>query len=30
MAQIQADEIARVLRDEIEHYEKTVNVSETG
>jgi F-type H+-transporting ATPase subunit alpha len=30
MAQIQADEIARVLRDEIEHYEKTVNVAETG
>ena len=30
MAQIQADEIARVLRDEIEHYEKAVNVSETG
>jgi F-type H+-transporting ATPase subunit alpha len=30
MAQIRADEIARVLRDEIENYEKTVNVSETG
>src|SRR5229473_2099025 len=30
MAQIQADEIARVLRDEIEHYEKAINVSETG
>src|SRR5579871_4117044 len=30
MAQIQADEIARVLRGEIEHYEKAVNVSETG
>ncbi len=30
MAQIQADEIARVLRSEIEHYEKAVNVSETG
>jgi len=30
MAQIQADEIARLLRDEIEHYEKAVNVSETG
>src|ERR1051326_8948230 len=30
MAQIQADEIARVLRAEIEHYEKAVNVSETG
>jgi F-type H+/Na+-transporting ATPase subunit alpha len=30
MAQIQADEIARLLRDEIEHYDKAVNVSETG
>src|SRR5580698_8582437 len=30
MAQIQADEIARVLRSEIEHYEQAVNVSETG
>jgi F-type H+/Na+-transporting ATPase subunit alpha len=30
MAQVQADEIARLLRDEIEHYEKAVNVSETG
>jgi F-type H+-transporting ATPase subunit alpha len=30
MAQIQADEIARVLRGEIEQYEKAVNVSETG
>src|SRR6202049_4369490 len=30
MAQIQADAIARVLRGEIEHYEKAVNVSETG
>jgi F-type H+-transporting ATPase subunit alpha len=30
MAQIQADEIARVLRGEIEHYEKAVSVSETG
>src|SRR3981189_3488111 len=30
MAQIQGDEIARVLRDEIEHYDKAVNVSETG
>jgi len=30
MAQIQADEITRVLRAEIEHYEKAVNVSETG
>jgi F-type H+-transporting ATPase subunit alpha len=30
MAQIRADEIARLLRGEIEHYEKAVNVSETG
>jgi F-type H+-transporting ATPase subunit alpha len=30
MAQIQADEIARILRDEIENYEKAVNVTETG
>ncbi len=30
MAQIRADEITRVLRSEIENYEKTVNVSETG
>src|SRR5271154_985609 len=30
MAQIQADEIARLLRGEIEHYEKAINVSETG
>jgi len=30
MAQIQADEIARLLRSEIEHYEKAVSVSETG
>ena len=30
MAQVQADEIARVLRDEIEHYDKAVNVAETG
>ena len=30
MAQIKADEIARVLRSEIENYEKTVNVTETG
>jgi F-type H+-transporting ATPase subunit alpha len=30
MAQIRADEIARVLRDEIDNYEKTVSVSETG
>src|SRR6266487_2363491 len=30
MAQIRADEIARVLRSEIEDYEKAINVSETG
>src|SRR5271166_3446225 len=30
MAQIRADEIARVLRGEIENYDKAVNVSETG
>ena len=30
MAQIRADEIARVLREEIENYEGVVNVSETG
>jgi F-type H+-transporting ATPase subunit alpha len=30
MAQIRADEIARVLRDEIENYDKAVQVSETG
>jgi F-type H+-transporting ATPase subunit alpha len=30
MAQIRADEIARVLRGEIENYEKVVNVTETG
>src|SRR5690242_13446972 len=30
MAQIQADEIARLLRSEIEHYEKAVDVAETG
>jgi len=30
MAQIRADEITRVLREEIESYEKVVNVSETG
>ncbi len=30
MAQIRADEIARVLREEIENYEKAVSVSETG
>jgi F-type H+-transporting ATPase subunit alpha len=30
MAQIRADEISRVLRSEIENYDATVNVSETG
>ena len=30
MAQIRADEIARVLREEIEGFEQTVQVSETG
>jgi F-type H+/Na+-transporting ATPase subunit alpha len=30
MAQVRADEITRVLRDEIENYEKAINVSETG
>jgi len=30
MAQIQADEIARLLRSEIEHYDKAVSVAETG
>jgi len=30
MAQIRADEIARVLRDEIKNYEAAVNVSEVG
>jgi F-type H+-transporting ATPase subunit alpha len=30
MAQIRADEIAHVLRDEIENYEKAINVAETG
>src|SRR5579863_6902959 len=30
MASIRADEISRVLREEIENYEGTVNVSETG
>src|SRR5947199_4326335 len=30
MAQIHADEISRVLREEIENYEKAINVSETG
>src|SRR5450759_4067906 len=30
MAQIRADEIARVLREEIDNYEKVVSVAETG
>jgi F-type H+-transporting ATPase subunit alpha len=30
MAQVRADEIARVLRSEIENYDKAVNVTETG
>jgi F-type H+-transporting ATPase subunit alpha len=30
MAQIQADEISRLLREEIENYERAVNVAETG
>src|ERR1700722_18559283 len=30
MAQIRADEISRVLREEIENYEGAVNVAETG
>jgi F-type H+-transporting ATPase subunit alpha len=30
MAQIRADEIARVLREEIDNYEKAVSVAETG
>ena len=30
MAQIRADEIARVLREEIENYDKAVSISETG
>src|SRR5436190_2858116 len=30
MAQIRADEISRVLREEIENYEGTIDVSETG
>jgi F-type H+-transporting ATPase subunit alpha len=30
MAQIRADEITRVLREEIENYERAVNVAETG
>src|ERR1700676_4832543 len=30
MATIRADEISRLLREEIENYEKAINVSETG
>jgi F-type H+-transporting ATPase subunit alpha len=30
MAQIRADEISRVLREEIENYERAINVAETG
>src|SRR5262249_13607490 len=30
MAQIRADEISRVLREEIENYERAIDVSETG
>ena len=30
MVQIRADEIERVLREEIENYDKAVEVSETG
>ncbi len=30
MAQIRADEISRVLREEIENYEKAIDVAETG
>ena len=30
MSQIRADEISRVLREEIENYEKAVDVAETG
>ncbi|HYO84393.1 MAG TPA: F0F1 ATP synthase subunit alpha [Bryobacteraceae bacterium] len=30
MAQIRADEITRVLREEIENYERAINVAETG
>ncbi|HYI96760.1 MAG TPA: F0F1 ATP synthase subunit alpha, partial [Bryobacteraceae bacterium] len=30
MAQIRADEITRVLREEIENYERAISVSETG
>src|SRR5260370_19424041 len=30
MAQIRADEISRVLREEIENYEGSIDISETG
>ena len=30
MAQIRADEISRLLREEIENYDKAINVAETG
>src|SRR5436309_14589680 len=30
MAQIRADEISRVLREEIENYERAIDISETG
>src|SRR6478735_7211587 len=30
MAQIRADEISRLLREEIDNYDRAVNVSETG
>src|SRR5437660_4289504 len=30
MAQVRADEISRVLREEIENYDRAVNVAETG
>jgi len=30
MAQIRADEISRLLREEIENYDRAVNVAETG
>ena len=30
MAQIRADEITRILRQEIENYDKAIDVSETG
>ena len=30
MAQIRADEISRLLREEIDNYERAVNVAETG